>query len=182
LSLTKSSRDNSGAARRPRLENRGAGSSIIKMHRPKVVIHSNTRHPVLMRVTMKRLLAGPGRTRLGRLPLIALGMFALVCGVWGGLIRLPMALPLPTDHANWITFHGPLMVCGFLGTVIGLERAVGLRHGWTYAAPLLTGAGAFLLAIGLLGKPPVLLITAGSAVFAMVAWRVVLLQRALFTT
>jgi hypothetical protein len=109
-------------------------------------------------------------------------MVSLVCGVWGGLIRLPMTLPLPSDNANWITFHGPLMVCGFLGTVIGLERAVGLRHWWTYAAPLLTGAGALLLAIGLLGKPPVMLITAGSAVFAVVAWRVVLLQRAVFTT
>ena len=33
------------------------------------------------------------RVRLERLPLIALGIASLVCGVWGGLIRLPMTLP-----------------------------------------------------------------------------------------
>lgn len=120
--------------------------------------------------------------RLRRLPLLAMGMLCLLCGVWGGLLRLPVALALPVDHANWITFHGPLMVCGFLGTVISLERAVGLRHGWTYAAPVLTGAGGLLIAGGVLGIAPLLLLTAGSGMFVIVAWRVVALQRALFTT
>lgn len=108
-------------------------------------------------------------------------MLALLTGVWGGLLRLPLDLPLPTEHANWITFHGPLMVCGFLGTVIGLERAVGLRHWWAYAAPLLTGAGGVLLLGGALGQPAPLLITLGSALFLTVTLRVVQLQRALFT-
>ncbi len=119
--------------------------------------------------------------RLGRVVLVFLGMLSLLCGVWGGLIRLPLNLPLPSSNANWITFHGPLMVCGFLGTVISLERAVGLGSLWTYAAPALTGAGALLLVAGQLGVPPLLLITAGSAAFALVTLRVVQLQRALFT-
>src|SRR5512146_1282101 len=120
-------------------------------------------------------------SRLGRLPLLLLGMAALLCGIWGGLIRLPLLLPLPSNNANWITFHGPLMVCGFLGTVITLERAVGLRTLWTYAAPALTGAGALMLLLGRLGTPPLWLITLGSAVFVAVAGRIVQLQRALFT-
>lgn len=70
--------------------------------------------------------------RLGRVALLLLGMSCLITGIWGGLLRVPVALPLPVDHANWISFHGPLMVCGFLGAVISLERAVGLRSLWTY--------------------------------------------------
>jgi hypothetical protein len=87
------------------------------------------------------------RTRLGRVPLLALGILSLLAGIWGGLLRLPVNLPLLVNHANWITYHGPLMVGGFLGTLIGLERAVGLRVWWAYTAPLLTGAGAVLLRV-----------------------------------
>ena len=77
------------------------------------------------------------RHRFGRVVLLVLGMSSLLMGVWGGLLRVPVTLPLPVNHANWISFHGPLMVCGFLGTVITLERAVGLRALWTYLAHFL---------------------------------------------
>jgi hypothetical protein len=40
------------------------------------------------------------------------------------------------------------MVCGFLGTLIGVERAVALGRGWPYAAPLLSALGALALIIG----------------------------------
>ena len=63
--------------------------------------------------------------------MLLMGMGCLVAGVWGGLVRLPLNLPLPGGNANWLSFHGPLMVCGFLGTAIGLERAVGLKGWWT---------------------------------------------------
>jgi hypothetical protein len=119
--------------------------------------------------------------RLGRIPLLVLGIAALATGVWGGLVRLPVALPLPPDNANWLTFHGPLMVCGFLGTVIGLERAVGLGTRWTYAAPILTGAGAVLMVGGMLGRPPQVLLTLGSAVFVLITLRVIRLQLAAHT-
>lgn len=113
--------------------------------------------------------------------MLLLGIACLVTGIWGGLVRLPMVLPLPAYGANWITFHGPLMVCGFLGTVIGLERAVGLRYWWTYAAPLLTGAGSVMLVGGMLGKLPLVLITVGSIWFVAVSLYVVKLQPVLFT-
>jgi hypothetical protein len=86
---------------------------------------------------------------------------------------------MPVEHANWISFHGPLMVCGFLGTVIGLERAVGLRSLWTFAAPLLTGAGAIALMSGVLGPGPRWAMTAGSAVFLLVSLRIISMQRVL---
>jgi hypothetical protein len=38
--------------------------------------------------------------------------------------------------------HGLLMVLGFVGTLVSLERAVALRHPAAYSAPLLLGAGA----------------------------------------
>lgn len=120
-------------------------------------------------------------TRLGRLPFLIAGILSLILGIWGGLIRVPVNVPLPVTHANWLTFHGPLMVCGFLGTVISLERAVGLRSMWTYGAPLLTAAGAFWILFGGLGTTGPLLILAGSAWFVAVSIRVVFLSRALFT-
>src|SRR5215469_7093664 len=122
-----------------------------------------------------------GTKRVGRLPLLLIGMACLVCGVWGGLVRLPVNLPLPGGNANWLTFHGPLMVCGFLGTVIGLERAVGLRGWWGYLPPLLTGAGAAMVVAGRLGHTQITLITLGSVGFWVVTLWVVRLQRATFT-
>ena len=58
--------------------------------------------------------------------------------------------------------HGPLMVSGFLCTLIGLERAVALDRRWTYLGPLFTGLGAFLLIMGVAGSLGPLLITLGS--------------------
>ncbi len=118
---------------------------------------------------------------VSRLPLLLLGIACLIAGVWGGLVRLPMNLPLPGGSANWITFHGPLMVCGFLGTVIALERAAGLNAWWTWVPPLLIGAGSVLLAGGVLGRPPLSLILAGSALFWLVTLKVVRMQPVPFT-
>jgi len=81
-----------------------------------------------------------------RFPLLALGIASLFCGVWAGLLRFGWALP--QGRANLIELHGPLMVFGFLGTVISLERAVALRRPWGYLAPAGTLAGAALLFAG----------------------------------
>jgi hypothetical protein len=122
-----------------------------------------------------------GLRRIGRLPLLVVGLTSLLAGVWGGLVRLPLNLPLPSDNANWLTFHGPLMVCGFLGTVIALERAVGLKGWWAFVAPLLTGVGAAMIAAGRLGHTPVALVVAGSLWFWVVTLWVVRLQPSAFT-
>ncbi len=84
-----------------------------------------------------------------RLPLMALGGLSLLAAIWAGLARLGWNLAVPT--LSFPESHGPLMVVGFLGTVIGLERAVALAKPWAYGAPLF----AVLSAIAqLTGLPP----------------------------
>jgi hypothetical protein len=79
-----------------------------------------------------------------RLPLLALGMVALVAGVAGGLARLGGHALLPGATAAW---HGPLMIGAFFGTVISLERAVALGARWAYAAPFCAGSGGVMLVV-----------------------------------
>ncbi len=68
---------------------------------------------------------------------------ALIAGLTGALILLDLP-GVSTPHAGQAIadVHGPLMVLGFLGTLIALERAVAARAPWTYAAPALLGLGA----------------------------------------
>jgi hypothetical protein len=114
-----------------------------------------------------------------RLPLMGLGVLALLGALLGGLARLGWGVP--TLALPVAAFHGPLMVSGFLGTLIALERAVALGRPLAYLAPLATGLGGLALAAGL--PPPLgaLLTTAGSAgvvvIFAVLLRR----QPALFT-
>jgi hypothetical protein len=100
------------------------------------------------------------RLRYERLPLIALAMAALLASLWAGLLRLGWNLPVlqPALYAG----HGPLMVCGFLGTLIGLERAVALERGWCYAAPVLSAAGGLALIAGVADPIGPALVTLGS--------------------
>ncbi len=114
-----------------------------------------------------------------RLPFVLLAMAALLAGLWAGLIRLGWGWPL-LQPALPIA-HGPLMVSGFLGTVIGLERAVALKRGWTYIGPLLTGLGGLALLAGLPGPLGPLLITLGSLNLVVVFWPILRLHTALFT-
>ena len=86
-----------------------------------------------------------------RFPLLALGMLAMLVGLWIGLIRLGWPLPWFNDFQGPLA-HGPLMIPGFLGTLIGLERAVALmvhRQSWGYVVPLLAGLGSVALVAGL---------------------------------
>ena len=113
-----------------------------------------------------------------RLPLLILGFISLASGVLTGLARLGWGMPLPS--AQLVLLHGPLMVCGFLGTVIGLERAVALGRRWAYAGPLLTGLGGVAILLGFplfLGASAMAL---GSAVLLTGTTMITLRQRELF--
>ncbi|WP_108718540.1 hypothetical protein [Miniimonas sp. S16] len=68
---------------------------------------------------------------------------ALLAGLDGALLLLGLPAPLRLDRLEDV--HGPLMVLGFVGTVIALERAVALRSRLGYAAPVLLGLGGLLL-------------------------------------
>jgi hypothetical protein len=101
-----------------------------------------------------------------RFPLLALGIVSLFFGVWAGLLRFGWSLQ--QGRANLVELHGPLMVFGFLGTVISLERAVALRRPWGYLAPAGTIAGVALLFGGLRqGFGEAVLLLAGCVLVAL---------------
>lgn len=125
------------------------------------------------------LAAAPGANRPLRAGLMILAAAALLSGMWAGLIRIGWALPPLSPPLPML--HGPLMVCGFLGALIGLERAVGTGMKWAYAGPALTALGAALALFGVPAPVGPLLITLGSLVTLAVLLTLVRLVPALFT-
>jgi len=113
-----------------------------------------------------------------RLPLLALGMVALVAGVAGGLARLGGHALLPGASAAW---HGPLMIGAFFGTVISLERAVALGARWAYAAPLAAGLGGVALVALEAPRAAQALALAASLVLTAASARLAARNVALFT-
>jgi hypothetical protein len=81
-----------------------------------------------------------------RTPLLLLGFVALVAGIGAGLARFGWSMP--DALAAGSAWHGPLLLCGFFGTVVALERAVAIGQAWAYVAPLAAGAGAIALVLG----------------------------------
>ena len=78
-----------------------------------------------------------------RLALLAPGGLALLAGLDAALLLLGLPAPVTTDRLPQV--HGGLLVLGFVGTVIALERSVALRRWWGYAAPGALGLGAIVL-------------------------------------
>jgi len=82
--------------------------------------------------------------------LFAIGVLALlVAGIIGGLLRAGVSVPVPSA-SRWpgqaVLAHAFLMICGFMGTVIGIERAVAIRHRLAFLAPAASAlAGAAVL-------------------------------------
>jgi len=77
-----------------------------------------------------------------RLALIAPAGIAMLLGLYAGLLLI--GVPLPALTARLAEVHAPLLVFGFVGGLISLERAVALRAGWAYAAPVLLVLGALV--------------------------------------
>lgn len=113
-----------------------------------------------------------------RLPLLVLGFASLLVGVLAGLARL--GWNVPPAMAQVMLLHGPLMVSGFLGTVIGLERAVAIGRRWAYAGPLLTGLGGAAVLAGLPVQAGAAAIALGSLVLLVGTTMITLRQRELF--
>lgn len=102
-------------------------------------------------------------SRRAAMPLLVLAFLSLLLGIWAGLVRV--GWPWPTLTPDFWLAHGPLMVSGFVGTLIAVERAAAIGKRWGYAAPGLTAAGALVLVASPLWIGP-LLILLGSAVLA----------------
>lgn len=114
-----------------------------------------------------------------RIPMLTAGFISLLFGVYIGLTRLGWHFPL--SSANQFSLHGPLMVCGFLGTMISLERAVAIGERWAYLAPFSAAGGALLLMAGVPQWLGILLLASASLILFTVSVRVFLKQRELFT-
>ncbi|MCC7167735.1 MAG: hypothetical protein IT565_09200 [Rhodospirillales bacterium] len=116
---------------------------------------------------------------LHRLPIFLLGAICLVTGLLAGLTRMGA-------HENvlvhLVPLHGAMMVGGFFGTVIGLERAVAMRQAWVYAAPIASGLGGLALLFGLPTLLGGVLMALGSLLFALAGLVVALRQTVLFTS
>jgi len=114
-----------------------------------------------------------------RIPMLIAGFISLLSGIYIGLTRLGWNLPLHT--AAQFELHGVLMVCGFLGTVICMERAVAIGERWTYAGPLASAAGALLLVAGHAPWTGAAAASAASAILIAASAKIYLKQRELFT-
>ncbi len=86
--------------------------------------------PVLDRTVLRLVFLIPGGLAL----LLGLDAALLLLGVWA-----------PLSFARVAALHAPLMVFGFVGTFIVLERAVAARRVWGFASPLLLGLGSLVL-------------------------------------
>ena len=114
-----------------------------------------------------------GAVRLGAVLAVA---FVLVSGLAGGLLRAGFALPASSAAGA----HAALMIGGFFGTVIGIERAVALRLRWAWLAPAASVAGGWCLALGA-HRAGAVLLAAASLAFSAASLQVLRRQRAAHT-
>lgn len=108
-------------------------------------------------------------------------LLALLVAAWAGLVRIGWTLP-PFQVAE----HGSLMISGFLGTLISLERAVALsaasrRGRWAYTVPLLSALGMAGLLLGIPREISIGLIAAASAGLTVLFIIIVRRHLALYT-
>jgi hypothetical protein len=120
----------------------------------------------------RRAEAAPARARVPAVLLLAAPLAlaiasALVFGISGGLVRAGVDVGGGAWLGAATLFHAALMICGFLGTVIGIERAVAMRAAPAFLAPLSSAAAAVAL---LAGAPAVAraLLVAAALVFVVV--------------
>lgn len=121
----------------------------------------------------------PYRFAAHRLPFLLPGGLALIFGLWTGIAR--MGWPPWIQGPEEMMGHGPLMVSGFLGTLISLERAVALEKKIAYLAPLFCGAGVLLLVSRLSVPAGTLSVFLGSVGLFLASLWLALRQKELFT-
>jgi hypothetical protein len=78
-----------------------------------------------------------------RLVLLACGLVALLIGLWAGIARL--GIGLIGAAPQFVKFHGALLICGFFGTLISVERAVAINRPLAYIIPVFAATGVVAL-------------------------------------
>ena len=103
------------------------------------------------RVTLTKLITGVAA---------AVAVASLVVGIWVGLTRIGWVLGSPPAPGS----HGLILVLGFLGTVIGLERAVAIGRPWAWASPLCAAGASAGILLGVSDELVALLLILGGVV------------------
>jgi len=128
-------------------------------------------------------LGTPIPLRVGRAAFLSIVAALLATGVIGGLLRAGVAVPVPGDSA-WpgraVSAHAFLMICGSMGTVIAIERAVAVKERWAFAAPAASALAGVLMLAGMPAAAAWLAVLASLAFIAVNA-TVVSRQRAAHT-
>jgi hypothetical protein len=128
---------------------------------------------------IKRAMSNQKLSVIYRIPLFAMAFICLAFGIHSGLLRLGYAIPWLSD--TLVVDHGQLMVSGFLGTVISLERAVAIEKRWAYLGPLCAALGGLSFIVGLSTVVGVALTTIASLVLSIATTNIFIRQRELFT-
>ncbi len=87
--------------------------------------------------------ASPRRGTGARILFVVPAAALLLTGLYAGLVLLGVPVPLILSE-RLADLHSTLLVFGFVGTLISLERAVALRARWAYLAPGLLAVGSIL--------------------------------------
>ncbi|MDT3726140.1 hypothetical protein ROS62_15130 [Streptomyces sp. DSM 41972] len=111
--------------------------------------------------------AGPSARRAGtcRAPLLLAAGVCLLAGLDAALVLLGLPAPVTGDRLPQV--HGMLLVLGFTGTLVALERAVALGGRWPHLAPAALAGGGLLLLTPVDPVVPRLLLVAGTAVLTV---------------
>jgi hypothetical protein len=90
---------------------------------------------------------------------LAVGAVAFAAGLLTGFARI--GIPAPEWMLTVADLHGALMISGFLGTLISLERAVAFGRWWGYGAPAMSALGAIALLAGVISTAALCFLLAG---------------------
>lgn len=98
-----------------------------------------------------------------RLPFILFALINLIVGMTAGLIRIGWELPLSVIAVH----HGALMVGGFLGTLILLEKVIPLKRKMLLLLPLANALGVLIAVPGLFNTGLIFLIVGSVSLLAI---------------
>jgi hypothetical protein len=106
--------------------------------------------------------------RTGRLPFVILAILSLIVGLLAGLQRIGWSLPVSEVSPS----HGAIMVGGFLGTLITLEKVIPLKKNILYVIPLISGGSIILFIAGMLQYSLISLLIAsvGLSIIFLIHW------------
>jgi hypothetical protein len=79
-----------------------------------------------------------------RIPIVVLAMLGVLTGIWSGLTRIGWSLPIPAITVH----HGAIMVGGFLGTLIILEKVIPLKNRSLLLIPVINALSVILFFLG----------------------------------